>query len=128
LLKEALISYMQGLGHSVTDFGTYSADRADYPDFGHAVATAIEAGEAELGVLVCGSGNGICITANRHKGVRAALAWLPEVAALGRQHNNANVLCLPARFVTETEAIAILDAFLGASFEGGRHADRVNKI
>src|SRR6185295_17519881 len=98
------------------------------PDFAHAVADAIEKKAASLGVLVCGSGNGVCMTANKHKGIRAALCWNEELATLARTHNNANVLCLPARFVSEEKAFSILDAFLSASFEGGRHERRVNKI
>jgi ribose 5-phosphate isomerase B len=127
-LKEALRTYAETLGYTVQDFGTYSADRADYPDFAHPVAQAVQEGRADLGVLVCGSGNGVCITANRHKGVRAVLAWLPEIAALGRQHNNGNVVCIPARYVSEDEGKAILSSFLTAEFEGGRHAVRVNKV
>ncbi len=127
-LKQNLVHLLRGLGHDVADFGTNSAERADYPDFAHPVAAAVEQGQAELGVLVCGSGNGVCIAANRHVGVRAVLAWLPEVAALGRQHNDANVLCLPARYVDTDQAHQIVAAFLAASFEGGRHQARVEKI
>lgn len=128
LMKESVAGYLRTLGHEIIDFGTHSADRADYPDYAHPLARAVESGDVDLGILVCGSGNGVCITANRHAGVRAVLAWLPEVAALGRQHNNANVLCLPARYLSDAEAFTIVDQFLSASFEGGRHAQRVQKI
>ena len=110
------------------DKGCYSKDSADYPDFAHAVATSIEDKETELGILICGSGNGISMAANKHAGIRAAIAWKPELAALGRQHNDANVLSLPARFISEQEAIEIVKAFLEANFEGGRHQGRVDKI
>ncbi|MEM9024676.1 MAG: RpiB/LacA/LacB family sugar-phosphate isomerase, partial [Bacteroidota bacterium] len=103
-------------------------DSVDYPDFAHPVAEAVENGTAELGILMCGSGNGINMSANKHAAIRAALSWTPEIAALARQHNNANVLTLPARFISEETAVAILDSFLAASFEGGRHERRVNKI
>jgi ribose 5-phosphate isomerase B len=128
LLKEKIAEHLRQAGHVVTDFGTYSEDRADYPDFAHPVSEAVENQKADLGILVCGSGNGVCITANRHKGVRAVLAWLPEIGALGRQHNNANVLCIPARYLTDEQALSITDTFLAAEFEGGRHAQRVQKI
>jgi ribose 5-phosphate isomerase B len=114
--------------HQIEDLGAYSADSVDYPDFAHKLAEEVESGRAELGILICGSGNGVAMAANKHKGIRAALAWLPEIAALARQHNNANVLCIPARFVSEEEAQSILNAFLNASFEGGRHERRVEKI
>ena len=100
----------------------------DYPDHAHAVATDVEEGKASLGILICGSANGVAMTANKHAGVRAAIAWTEDVAALGRQHNNANVLCIPARFVSEETALAMVDAFFEASFEGGRHERRVGKI
>jgi ribose 5-phosphate isomerase B len=110
------------------DKGCYSADSVDYPDFAHAVARSIEDKETELGILICGSGNGISIAANKHAGIRAAIAWKPELASLARQHNDANILSLPARFISESEAIEIVKAFLEASFEGGRHQTRVDKI
>lgn len=110
------------------DKGCYSADSVDYPDFAHAVARSIEDKETELGILICGSGNGISIAANKHAGIRAAIAWKPELASLARQHNDANILSLPARFISELEAIEIVKAFLEASFEGGRHQARVDKI
>ena len=110
------------------DVGTYSADAVDYPDFIHPVASAVEQGEYAFGIVICGSGQGASITANKHQGIRCALSWLPEIAALSRQHNNANVLGLAARFTPEPEALAIVDAFFNAEFEGGRHARRVGKI
>ena len=110
------------------DKGCYSTDSVDYPDFAHAVATSIESGETSMGILICGSGNGISMAANKHAGIRAAIAWKPELAALGRQHNDANVLSLPARFISELEAVEIVKAFLDARFEGGRHQARVDKI
>ena len=127
-LKQALLRHLQAAGHEVRDFGTYSADSVDYPDFAHPVAAAVAAGEVPLGLLVCGSANGVCITANKHAGVRAAIAWLPELAALARQHNDANILCLPARYLTEPQGLAIVDTFLRTNFEGGRHQNRVSKI
>ena len=110
------------------DKGCYSADSVDYPDFAHAVANSIERGESSMGILICGSGNGISIAANKHTGIRAAIAWKPELASLARQHNDANILSLPARFISELEAVEIVKAFLEASFEGGRHQTRVEKI
>ena|SRR5688572_17740601 len=127
-MKEKLIRYLQESGHPVLDKGTYSTERADYPDFGHAVASAVQSGDAELGILLCGSGNGIAMSANKHKGIRAALCWNREIAALARQHNDANILVLPARHISEDEARACIDAFMSESFEGGRHAARVQKI
>jgi ribose 5-phosphate isomerase B len=110
------------------DKGCYSPDSVDYPDFAHAVARSIEDKETELGLLICGSGNGISIAANKHAGIRAAIAWKPELASLARQHNDANILSLPARFISEHEAVEIVKAYLEASFEGGRHQTRVDKI
>ena len=112
----------------VKDFGTHSPDSVDYPDFAHPVSEAVENGRAEFGILVCGSANGVAITANKHQGIRAAICWNEEIAELARLHNNANVLCIPARFVSEEEAKAITQKFLNTQFEGGRHANRVNKI
>lgn len=126
--KEAIKALLANMGWQVSDKGTYSADSVDYPDFAHPVATMVEAGEAAAGILVCGSGNGVCITANKHAGIRAALCWGVELAQLARQHNNANVLCLPARFVSQTDANAMVEAFLNTAFEGGRHQKRVEKI
>ena len=114
--------------HETKDFGTYSADSVDYPDFTHPVANAVESGEFDLGILVCGSANGVAITANKHQGIRAAICWEEELAVLARSHNNANVVCIPQRFITIEEAKKIIQAFLTTDFEGGRHANRVNKM
>lgn len=126
--KEMLRAWLGEQGHDVQDFGTYSADSVDYPDFAHPLAAAVAAGAPAQGILLCGSANGVCITANKHAGVRAAIAWLPELAALARQHNDANVLCVPARYVSEEQAREIVSAFLETDFEGGRHQQRVSKI
>ncbi len=112
----------------LNDVGTYSSDSVDYPDFAHQVATLVGDGKCDAGILICGSGNGVCITANRHKNVRAALCWTKELAALARQHNNANILCLPSRFVSQEEMIEMTETFLNTEFEGGRHARRAEKI
>jgi len=127
-IKEGIIAYAKKHGYQVLDLGTHATDRVDYPDYGHAVAKAVEQKEADFGILICGSGNGICMAANRHAGIRAALAWMPEVAALARQHNNANIICLPARFINQDQAQEIVHAFLKSDFEGGRHTDRILKI
>jgi ribose 5-phosphate isomerase B len=127
-LKAKLITILEAAGHKVKDFGCYSEDSIDYPDYAHPVANEVEQHEADLGVLICGSGNGISMTANKHQGIRCALCWTPEIASLARQHNDANILSLPARFISEELAIDILHAFLSAEFEGGRHATRVGKI
>ena len=126
--KELLKKWLEQSGYAVRDFGTYSLESVDYPDFAHPVAEAIENKECDLGLLLCGSANGVAITANKHQGVRAALCWTDEVAELARQHNNANVVCIPARFVSYELAQKILDRFLHSSFEGGRHGRRVDKI
>ena len=126
--KNDLISFLEAKGITVKDCGTYSADSVDYPDFAHPVADAVEKGEVSFGLLLCGSANGVAITANKHQGIRAGLAWNTEVAALVRQHNDANIIALPARFITQEEAIEMVDAFLATPFEGGRHQGRVDKI
>lgn len=126
--KEFIKKHLTDLGHSVEDFGTHSEQSVDYPDFVHPVAKSVEDQSAELGVLICGSANGVAITANKHSGIRAAIAWREDVAALARQHNDANVLCIPARFVSLQDAIKFVDVFLATQFEGGRHAVRVGKI
>jgi ribose 5-phosphate isomerase B len=126
--KESIRQFLEKQGHTILDLGTYSLDSVDYPDFAHAVALAVENGQATYGVLVCGSGEGVCMTANKHAGIRAALVWQPEVAKLTRQHNNANVICLPARFMSEEVAQHCVSDFLATDFEGGRHAQRVEKI
>lgn len=112
----------------VKDFGTYSSESVDYPDFAHPVANAVESGECDLGILICGAANGVAITANKHQNIRAAICWKEEIAVLARSHNNANIVCVPARFVTPEEAKAIVTTFLNTEFEGGRHANRVEKI
>ncbi|HAI76435.1 MAG TPA: ribose 5-phosphate isomerase B [Microscillaceae bacterium] len=126
--KTALVAHLQQTGHQVKDFGPFSADSVDYPDFAHPVAEAVASNACEIGILICGSGNGVAITANKHKQVRAALCWLPELAALAKQHNNANILCLPARFVSLEAALEMVNLFLTTAFEGGRHEKRVEKI
>ncbi|GAA4357618.1 ribose 5-phosphate isomerase B [Hymenobacter saemangeumensis] len=126
--KEMLRSWLQEQGYEVQDFGTHSADSMDYPDVAHPLSAAVAAGEPARGILLCGSANGVCITANKHAGVRAALAWLPEIAALARQHNDANVVCIPARYVSEEQTREIASIFLNTAFEGGRHQNRVGKI
>lgn len=126
--KEAIRKHLTDMGYTVEDFGTYSADSADYADFAHPVASAVEAGRADWGILVCGSGQGVAMTANKHPGIRAALVWEPDIAALTRQHNNANVLCLPQRFISLTDALECVREFLNTNFEGGRHERRVGKI
>jgi ribose 5-phosphate isomerase B len=128
LLKEKLKSYLQECGIKVIDFGAYSEERADYPDFAHPVSKSVVTKEVDFGIIMCGTGNGINMAANKHKGIRAALCWNHEIAALARQHNDANVLTLPARCITEEEALKCVDVFLNTAFEGGRHTERVNKI
>ncbi|WP_025763859.1 ribose 5-phosphate isomerase B [Dyadobacter tibetensis] len=126
--KEPIINWLTSKGYQVNDYGTYSADSADYADFAHPVAAAVETGEYEKGILLCGSGQGVCITANKHQGIRASLVWDPEIAALSRQHNDANVICFPVRFIGLETALESLGLFLETSFEGGRHQKRVEKI
>ncbi len=128
LYKTKIIAHLESLSYQVDDKGTYSEQSVDYPDFAHPVAEAVETGAADLGILICGSGNGVAITANKHQGIRAALCWTQELAALARQHNDANIISLPARFVSIEEAIGMVDTFLKTPFEGGRHQNRVNKI
>lgn len=126
--KEEIKKMLTAAGWQVADKGTFSLDSVDYPDFAHPVAAMVEENKAAAGVLVCGSGNGVCMTANKHKGVRAALCWTEELASLARQHNNANVLCIPARFVPFEVAGKMTTTFLSTAFEGGRHERRVEKI
>ena len=126
--KDPIIAHLKELGYEVKDFGTYSLDSVDYPDFVHPVAKSIESGESQFGVLICGSGEGVCITANKHAGIRAALVWRDDITALSCQHNNANVICLPSRFISQNDAIKFVDVFLSTKFEGGRHERRVEKI
>ncbi len=126
--KETIKAMLVAAGWQVDDKGPYSADSVDYPDYAHPVASMVEGGAATAGILICGSGNGVCMTANKHHGIRAALCWNEELAALARQHNNANVLCIPARFVGIDVAKAMTNIFVATEFEGGRHAKRVEKI
>lgn len=126
--KEGIIAYLESRGYAVIDHGTHSLDSVDYPDHVHPVASDVESGRADAGVLICGSGNGVCMTANKHLGIRAALVWRADIAALARQHNNANVICLPSRFISMEEAVEFTDVFLHTDFEGGRHANRVIKM
>ena len=126
--KEAVKNYLVEKGFLVLDKGTHSEDSVDYPDFIHPVAEAIEQKDADLGIIFCGSGNGVAMTANKHQHIRAAIAWKPELAALARQHNNANVLSVPCRFVSIDETLEMVNAFLSSDFEGGRHQRRVDKI
>jgi ribose 5-phosphate isomerase B len=126
--KEAIISLLEGKGLQYIDYGAHSKAAADYPDFAHPVAMAVELGSAAFGILLCGSANGVGITANKHAGVRAAVCWGDEIASLSRQHNNANIICLPARFVSLEDAEEMVEVFMATPFEGGRHLARVNKI
>lgn len=128
MLKEALKEYLSKAGHTLLDRGTYSLDSVDYPDFAHPVANDVEQGQSDYGILICGSANGISMAANKHKGIRAAICWMPEIASLARQHNNANIMSLPARFITEEDAKKCCDIFFSTAFEGGRHQNRVGKI
>ena len=127
-IKLVVLEWLKEKGYEVKNFGTDSSESVDYPDFVHPVADAVESNECELGVLVCGSGQGVAITANKHQGIRAALCWIPEIARLARNHNNANIICIPGRYVERETAIQILEAFFSSSFEGGRHQFRVDKI
>ena len=126
--KEAIKKMLGDKGVQVEDKGTYSADSTDYPDYAHPVAEMVESGKAAYGILICGSGNGVCMTANKHKGIRAALCWNEELAALARKHNNANVLCIPSRFISLDIAQKMVETFSVTEFEGGRHQKRVEKI
>lgn len=126
--KSNLLKWLEAQGYETKDFGTYSSESADYPDFAHAVSEAVEKQDYDLGILICGSANGVAMTANKHKGIRAAICWNEELASLARNHNNANVLCLPARFIPYEMSEKITDRFLNESFEGGRHDRRVGKI
>lgn len=127
-LKNEVIQHLKNLGYTVEDFGCYSEESIDYPDFGHPVAEMVESNPGMLGIIICGSGNGINMTANKHQGIRSALCWEPEIAQLAREHNNANILALPARFISKEKALEMVDVFLSTPFEGGRHERRVNKI
>ena len=127
-LKKQIIDYLKSKSFIVIDKGCFSEERADYPDFAHHTAESVITKESEFGILMCGSGNGINMTANKHKGIRAALCWTSEIAAMARQHNDANVLVLPARYITISETLKCVDVFLSEKFEGGRHQERIEKI
>jgi ribose 5-phosphate isomerase B len=127
-LKQFVKSWLEAKGWPYKDYGTYTAESCDYADFAHPLAFAIETEECYPGIAICGSGNGISITLNKHQGIRAALCWIPEIAELARRHNNANILVMPGRFVTTDQADAIMTAFFAANFEGGRHQRRIDKI
>jgi ribose 5-phosphate isomerase B len=127
-LKTKLMQYLKEAGHELNDLGCFSADPVDYPEFGHEIALQVSENKADFGISLCGSGNGINMTANKHPLIRSALCWLPEIALLARSHNNANICALPARFLTWEEAIQIVDTFLTTDFEGGRHKRRIDKI
>ncbi len=126
--KKAIVTYLEEKGYTVINHGTDSFESVDYPDFGHSVAYDVQAKKAALGIVICGSGNGIAMTANKHQDVRAALCWTKEIAALARQHNDANIISIPARYTSIQQAVEMVDTFLNTKFEGGRHANRVNKI
>lgn len=126
--KSYVVKLVKKLGYQVQDFGPASDASVDYADYAHPVALAVETKNADLGILICGSGNGVCMAANKHQGVRAALCWTPELGALAKQHNDANILCLPARFVSKMMAGKIIKSYLESKFEGGRHQARVDKI
>lgn len=126
--KNAIVSFLEGNGHTVKNFGTNKNDSVDYPDFVHPVAIAVTNNEVDFGIIICGSGNGVAMTANKHQKVRAALCWIDEIAKLARQHNDANVISIPARYTSQQQAIGMVQTFLETPFEGGRHLKRVDKI
>jgi ribose 5-phosphate isomerase B len=126
-IKEKLVAFLKDK-YEIKDFGTFSKDTVDYPDLGHTMATAITAGEYELGITICGTGNGMNMTVNKHQGIRCALCWNEEISRLAREHNDANICALPGRFITESEAYLIVKTFLESSFKGGRHKQRIDKI
>ena len=126
--KKAIVQFLESKGHTITNHGTDTFDSVDYPDFGHKVALDVAEGKADFGIIICGSGNGIAMSANKHQKVRAALCWIKEIAALARQHNDANIISIPARYTSIQQAIEMVDTFLTTDFEGGRHATRVGKI
>tara|TARA_B100000809_G_scaffold57505_1_gene53619 strand:- start:10485 stop:10922 length:438 start_codon:yes stop_codon:yes gene_type:complete len=127
-LKESVKKHLDNINVKYKDFGPFSDDRADYPDFAHPVANAVTEKSVDLGILICGSGNGINMTANKHQEIRSALCWQVDIAEMARLHNNANIIALPARFMTEESALNCIDIFLKTDFEGGRHTDRIAKI
>ncbi len=126
--KQAIVAMLTKAGHQVINHGTDSPDSVDYPDFGHPVALDVQEGRADFGIVICGSGNGINMTVNKHQGIRAALCWNKEIAALARLHNNANIISIPARFTAIPQAVEMVETFLSTAFEGGRHQNRVDKI
>ena len=126
--KTALVEWLKQKGFRVNDFGTHSPDSVDYPDYAHPTAASVEKGEAAFGILLCGSANGVCMTANKHAGIRAGLAFMPEVARVIRQHNDANIICIPARFVALPLVQEMIELFMNTAFEGGRHQQRINKM
>ena len=126
--KKAIVAMLQAKGHEITNYGTDTFDSVDYPDFGHPVASDVSAGNVDFGIVICGSGNGIAMAANKHPKVRTAVCWTKEIATLSRQHNDANIISIPARFTSIAQAVDMVEAFLTTDFEGGRHAGRVNKI
>jgi len=126
--KQAIVAFLQSKGHEIINHGTDAFDSVDYPDFGHLVALDVANKQADFGIIICGSGNGIAITANKHHGIRAAVCWTKEIASLARQHNDANIISIPARFTSIQQAVEMVDIFLNTNFEGGRHATRVDKI
>lgn len=127
-LKSAILPYLTAKGYEVIDFGSDTANSVDYADYAHKLAYAVESNEVDLGISICGSGNGINIAANKHQGVRSALCWIPEISRLARLHNDANICALPGRFLNKEQAVEIIDQFLNTQFEGGRHENRINKI
>lgn len=126
--KQKIVNYLTGKGIEIQDFGTFSTDSVDFPDFAHPTAEAVETGKADFGILLCGSGQGVNIAANKHRGVRSALCWNKDISRLTRQHNNSNIIALPARFVAYEYAVEMIETFLNTEFEGGRHQNRVEKI
>ncbi len=126
--KKAIVTFLESKGYQIINHGTNTFDSVDYPDFGHPVALDVEKKVANFGIVICGSGNGIAMTANKHQGIRAALCWTKEIAILARQHNDANIISIPARFTSIAQAVEMVDVFLNTNFEGGRHATRVDKI
>ena len=126
--KEAIVAFLEAKGHSVMNHGTDSPNSVDYPDFVHPVAEDVSAGKVDLGIIICGSGNGAAMTANKHQNIRAALCWTKEIVALAREHNNANILSLPARYLSVPQALAMVETYISTEFEGGRHQRRIDKI
>ena len=126
--KQTVLNYLKSLGYEIKDFGAFSTESSDYPDFAHPLADAVSKHEFDFGITLCGSGNGINMTANKHQGIRSAICWLPEIALLARLHNDANICAMPARYITDEQAVEIVKIFLATEFEGGRHIGRINKI